>query len=200
VAWTEVLNRRTNREGVELQKMILGIEILLHNIPKMVLLVVVAWFLGILPQALITFLPFAVIRGYASGLHANNAITCTIVTLLMFVAAPYALQGVYISAALLLIVFALVGIGMFMYAPADTAARPILGRKKRARLKKKAVLSTGVMLAAALALGIGFDNPALYSLFAVGAVYALIMILPLTYKLLGKSMNNYAGYEQGLAG
>ena len=171
--------------------MTLGIEIILHNIPKMVLLVVIALPLGILPQAMIMFFVFAAFRRSASGLHANSAMTCTLVTLLQFAAVPYALQGIYINVEVLLIVFALVGLGMYKYAPADTAARPLLGGKKRARLKKEAIVTSGLLLALALVL----RNEALYSLFAMGAVYALIAILPLTYKILGKSMNNYKSYE-----
>jgi accessory gene regulator B len=104
---------------------------------------------------------------------------------------PYALQGIYINTAAFILIFAVIGIGLYKYAPADTAARPILGKKKRARLKKKAVAASIVVLVLALV----FLNEVYYGLVAAGAVYAIIAILPLVYKILGRSINNYEQYE-----
>ena len=189
--WVNNLNRYAKKEGIELQKMILGMEILLHNMPKMVLMMVVALYLGILPQTLVTWLSFIVIRRNTGGLHAGSSITCTIMTLLMFVAVPYALIEIQIGVGIFLLIFVIIGFGLYRYSPSDTAARPILGKKKRARLKKRAV-ATSVFI---LALGLLLRNEMLYGLFAAGALYTLISVLPLTYKMLGESMNNYESYE-----
>ena len=191
LAWTTKINRYTQKEGVELQKMILGMEILLHNIPKFIIMVAAAILLDILPQAMLTWISFAYIRRCAGGLHANNSITCTIMTLLMFVAIPYALQGSQFNIAFFIATFAVVIFGLYKYAPADTAAKPILGEKNRLKLKKQSILSAAIVLAVAL---IFFDET-LYGLIAFGALYALISVLPITYKLLKRSMNNYEQYE-----
>jgi len=190
-AWINNLNRHVNKEGIELQKMILGMEILLHNIPKMVLMFTIALYLGILPQTLATWFSFVIIRRYAGGMHAGNSITCTIMTLLMFVAVPFILIGTQISAGIFLLTFAIIGLGLYKYSPSDTAARPILGKKKRAMLKKRAVVASFFIMA----LGLLLRNEILYGLFAAGALYALVTVLPLTYKVFGASMNNYEGYE-----
>jgi len=185
------LNRHVKKEGADVQKMVLGVEIFLHNIPKLVLTVLISALLGILPLTLLTWLPFACIRRYASGLHASNNIACTLTTLLMFVAMPYLMQGTHTNIGVLFLVFGLVGIGLYKYAPADTKARPILGKAKRARLKKKSVIASVCMLAFALVL----RNGAFYVLISTGAVYALITVLPATYTILGRSKNNYEQYE-----
>ena len=179
------------KEGIELQKMTLGLEILLHNIPKLVLMVAVSAILGILTQTIITWFSFVCIRRYASGLHATNSITCSVTTLLMFVLTPYILYGFHINMWILVVIFAVIGFGLFKYAPADTAARPILGKRKREKLKKKAVIASGILLVLALLL----NNEAFYTLIAAGAVYALILVLPFTYKILGRSTNNYEKFE-----
>jgi accessory gene regulator B len=193
VTWTSKLNRYVHKEGLELRKMTLGMEIILHNIPKLVLMVSVAALLGILLHTVITWFAFACIRRYASGLHASNGITCTLMTLLMFVAAPFALQVTYvdISVAVLLLMFALIGFALYLYAPADTAARPILGEKKRARLKKKTVTSSIIVLALTLV----FLDEAFYGHVVLGASYVVLTVLPLAYRILGRSMNNYEQYE-----
>ena len=185
------INRYVQKDGIELQKMTLGLEIILHNIPKIILMMTVAIFLGILLQTAITWLTFASIRRYASGLHAQNSTTCTVASLLMFVAAPYVMQGVYLSVGKFILIFAVVVYGLYRYAPADTAACPILGAKRRAKLKKRAVLSGIAVMVLAIII---FDD-VFYVLVATGAVYAVIAVLPTTYKILKRSMNNYEKYE-----
>ena len=192
VALTHKINQHVQREGKDLQKMLLGMQILLHNIPKMILIITVSYFLGILPQTLITWFSFAIIRSYASGLHANNGITCAIMSLIMFVAIPYSLQGIYIiNAAALVLFFVIAMFGLYKYAPADTAARPIIGKNKRVRLKKRALAASIVLLVIALL----FLNENHYVLVTTGVSYALICILPITYKLMKRSMNNYEQHE-----
>ena len=191
VSWTSKLNRCSHKEGIDLQKMILGMEIILHNIPKLVLMVIIASLLGTLYYTLATWLSFVLIRRYACGLHAGSGINCTIMTLLMFVAAPYVMQGVYINEITLILAFVLIGFGLYRYAPADTEARPIIGKNKRARLKKSAILTSLLVLALTLIL----RQEALYVLVTVGALYALIVVLPPTYTVLGRSMKNYERYE-----
>jgi accessory gene regulator B len=191
VSWTSIINRHVKREGIELQKMVLGMEIILHNVPKIILMVAIAFLVGILPLTMVTWLSFACIRRYAAGLHAENSITCTIITLLMFVAVPYAVQGVYINEAILFSVFAILGFGLYKYSPADTAARPIIGKLKRARLKRKSLIACFILPILAWVLRL----EAFYVYVATGAMFAVLSVLPLTYKLLGRSVNNYEQYE-----
>lgn len=187
------LNRYAGKEMRDRQKMVLGVEILFHNIPKLLLMLILATLLGILPQTILIWLPFACIRRYAAGLHASNNITCTLATLFMFVAMPYIIvtQGISINVWVLLAIFGLVNAGLYKYAPADTNARPILGKVKRIKLRKKSVMAGLCMLALALAL----RSAVYYALISMGGVYALITVLPVTYKILGRSINNYEQYE-----
>jgi len=191
VSWASKLNRHVQRGDTDYKKMVLGMEILLHNIPKLVLLVAVALFFGILPQTAITWFSFACIRRYASGLHANNSIICTVMTLLMFAAVPYLLQGIHFSERSLVLAFIPIVLALYRFAPADTAARPILGKKKRAKLKLKALAASGCLLALTLVL----RNESFYGLVAAGAIYAVITVLPISYMVLGRSFNNYEQYE-----
>jgi len=191
VNWTNRLNRYVRKDGLELKKMTLGMEIILHNIPKLILMLAVSAFLGLLVYSLITWAAFVCIRRYASGLHASNGIVCTFTTLLMFVAVPYAMRFVYIGVVGLLFVSALVGIGLYRYAPADTEARPIIGKKKRARLKRNALVANVVVLALTLV----FLGGEFYGHVAAGIFFAVLVLLPVMYSVLGRSMNNYEKFE-----
>ena len=174
-----------------MQKMILGMEILLHTIPKVALMLVAAAFLGVLPLTLAAWLPFACIRRYASGLHAKNSINCAVACMILFVAVPYLLQSVNIDIVTHVLAFVVTGIILYKYAPADTESRPIIGKKKRARLKKEAVIANFVLLM----LSVFFIDASLYLMVSLGVVSAAIHTLPLLYKLLGRRTNNYEQYE-----
>jgi len=186
------LNSRLNKDGADLQKMVLGAEILLHSIPKLTLMIIIAAILGILFQTAVAWISFALIRRYASGLHAKNGVNCTIATLLLFVAVPYILQGIHIHIAVLFLVYIATSIGLFRYAPSDTENRPILGKKKRRRLKKGSIITNFVILI----LSVLFLDEAFYVMVSIGVVSATVLALPLVYKLLGRSINNYEQYEQ----
>ena len=191
VSWTTRLNRYAGKEGADLLKMVLGIEILLHNVPKLALMVTGAMLLGNLTQSLAVWLPFAIIRRYASGLHASNSIKCTVLTMLMFVGVPYVLWGVLVNEVVLVGAFALIGLGLYRYAPADTEARPIIGKLKRERLKRKAVAACVVLLVVSVVL----LDMAYYVLVLTGALFAVIAILPLVYRIFRRSVNNYEQFE-----
>ena len=190
VLWTSKLNYYTKREDVELQKMTLGMEIMLHNIPKIILLTTVSYVIGILHLTFIIWIPFAVMRMYASGLHAKNSITCTLMSLTMFVLVPFTVQEMQISKLTLFIIAFVTCLGFYKYAPADTEARPIIGKNKRAKLKKQAMLSSLAIFAASFFLYNEFNL-----LVAISYVYTLVAILPLSYKLMRRRGNNYEKYE-----
>ena len=112
-------------------------------------------------------------------------------TFLMFVAIPYMVQDFHLRVVFFLTIFAIIALGLYKYAPADTESKPILGEKNRLKLKKQSILSAIIIPIVALI----FFNESLYGLIALGASYALIATLPITYKLLKRRMNNYEKYE-----
>jgi len=191
MSWATNLNQYVKREGTDFNKMVLGLEILLHNIPKLILVAVIATALGILQQSLITLATFACIRRYAAGLHARSGFKCTLMSLLMFVAIPFAVQFININLITMTMIFLLSSFAIYRYAPADTDARPIIGKAKRKRLKTKSLTACICLFFVALAL----QNEALYALVVLGVTYGVIAILPITYTILGRSVNNYENHE-----
>ena len=167
-------------------------EIILHNVPKLILLMAIAGMLGILPQTLAVWIPFIVIRRYSAGLHARNGYMCTIMTLLMFAVVPYFFQNISINITSLGIVFFVVAVCLNKYAPADTANRPILGYNKRKKLKRSALLAACIIFMVTLF----FVEARYHLLVAIGSSYATMAILPITYKILNRSVNNYEKYER----
>lgn len=191
VGLTEKLNKHVNKEGIELQKMVLGMEILLINIPKIIFILILSTFLRLTLHTFIILFSFAFIRRYASGLHASNNINCTFVSFFMFIVIPYLLQDVIINEIILIFIFTFTCFGLYKYAPSDTAAKPILGKSNRDMLKRKAITANIFILFLALLI----HESKFFILFSTGVIYGVICILPLTYKILKRSMNNYEKYE-----
>ena len=88
-------------------------------------------------------------------------------------------------------VFTVVALIMFRYAPADTKQRPLVGARTRERIRMKAV--GWVVLLGIVTLQC--PDPSIKLCITLGAVCQCFSILPLTYKVLGRSGRNYESYE-----
>ena len=185
-------NRYVGKEGLEFQKLVLGIEILIINVSKFIIMYTLAALLGTLWQTAILHIAYIPIKRYSFGLHALNSTVCTIVSCSMFVLMPWLLRGAGISNIAVIAAFAPIIVCFYRYAPADTKYRPLVGAKLRKELKLKAVVCGIALMAIALLI----PNPHIKLLLTLGAVYQCIAILPLTYKLLKRSERNYETYEK----
>ncbi|MCL1864022.1 MAG: accessory gene regulator B family protein [Defluviitaleaceae bacterium] len=181
----------TPKEGVAFKKIVLGVEILFINISKLTILVALAAILGVLPQTILALIGFNALRCTAAGVHAESKYGCIITSTILMVIVPFFTWGIYIPRSATVIIFALIFIAMWKYAPMDTKSRPLLGQKKREMLKLVSMV-TSVVIAAFLIV-----SPFQEANFMVilGAVYATVAILPATYKLLNREVNNYEKYE-----
>ena len=186
------INHYAGKEGLEYTKMVFGLESFLINVSKLIIVYTFAILLGILPQTLITQGAFALLRRYSFGLHALKSTVCTIVSCCLFVFIPWLLPDAGIGNATVLAVFVPLIIIFYMYAPADTKARPLVGVQLRARMKKRAVICVVILMVAALII----PNSNVKLLMTLGAVYQCVSVLPLTYKILRRSEKNYEQYEK----
>ena len=64
------MNRYICKEGIELRKMELGLEIFLVNVSKLIIIYALAIFLGVVWQTLVVQGAFAILKRYSFGLHA----------------------------------------------------------------------------------------------------------------------------------
>lgn len=188
------LNRYTRKEGNELTKMTLGMEVILINVFKLTVVYVLAAVVGVLGLTFAAHIAFVAIKRYSFGLHALNSTVCTIASCTMFVLLPWLVSNFSLGIGNLTVaaVFAGILLSLFFFAPADTKAKPLFGANNRKKLKMKAVISGVVVLIAALLI----PNEAIKLLVTLGAVYQGISITPLMYKILKRSERNYERYER----
>lgn len=184
-------NTKVKKEGLELEKMKLGLEILFINISKLIIVFLIASHFNLLKEALFMIVVFGSIRSTAFGLHAKSSMVCTLITSMMFVAGPYVSYHIKLDNYVVLAAFIIMTFCCYKYAPADTENHPILGEKLRLKLRKKTVLKSLFFMVITLIVKIQVIKTMI--VLAIG--FNVISILPITYKILNRRYNNYEKYE-----
>jgi len=185
-------NTKVKKEGLELAKMKLGLEILFININKMFIVFLVAGYFNILKESLFMCLVFSSIRSTAFGLHAKNSMVCTVITSMMFIAGPYVSYHIKLDNYSVLAAFIIMIFCFYKYSPADTENHPILGEELRLKLRKKTILKFLFFMVIAMIVKIQVIKAMI--VLAIG--FEVISILPITYKILNRRYNNYEKYER----
>lgn len=171
-----------------------GLELLYISITKMIIICILAYILGILKEMLIIVISYNLLRPTAFGLHANKGWQCLIVTSFMFLIFPflsrYLIVPVIIKILLLMICF----MAIVKYAPADTPKHPLINKKRRKKYKFITCITTLVLSF----LVLYFNKHLMSNLILSSVVMQTILLLPITYKLMGVRYNNYKYYKSGL--
>ena len=135
----EFLTNKIRREMPEIDderaKVIMyGLQNIIGELPKGIIILLIAYFLGIFKLTLISVLIIAPYRVFSGGVHMKTHIGCIIYTLILY--SGSALLGKYIVLEGIIKYITAISVWIFgmamirIYAPADTENVPLL-RKKR---------------------------------------------------------------------
>lgn len=188
-------NRQLNKNGLELIKMKLGLEILLINLTKFAIVFIIAAAVNLFKEALLMTLVFGSVRRNAFGLHAKNSIVCTLTTTAMLVGGPYVSYYIKTNNYIIFGIFLMLNFILYKYAPADTENHPILGEKLRRKLRKETVLTGTFLMFIALIV----QSQAIKVMITLAVSFEVITILPITYKILNRGYKNYDKYERAIS-
>ena len=169
-----------------------GLQNIIGEIPKMFLLIIIGFLLGIGKLTILSFLLILPYRTFAGGFHLKTHLGCIVGTTAMYcgnalLSKFIVLEPVYIK---YLVIASVWIFGMFMvkfYAPADTENVPILRKKDR---KVKQIMSY-VTLTLSLIVAIFIKSNEISNLIIFGTLIESLSITRLAYKL---TKNKY-GYE-----
>ncbi len=172
-----------------------GLELIIGEIPKILLLFIVAAVLKIgwlVIFAYITMLPYKIVAG---GFHLKTNIGCTIGTFVVYfgnvLLSKYIVIGpIEVKIAIVIATFIYSIIMISIYAPADTINLPIL-RKKERKLKK--ILSF-VFASVTLILSLIIKNTTLSNILLFNVIIETTCITRIAYII---TKNEY-GYENYL--
>ena len=168
-----------------------GVQLIVGEIPKIFIMVAIAFLLGVGKLAAISFLLILPYRKFSGGFHLKTHIGCIICTTLMY--AGTALLAKYfpitgITKYICVIVNLIYGVIMITkYAPADTENIPILTKKER---KSKRILSY-IVLVILLVASVFIKEQTISSIIIYGLFIQTTFITKLAYKI----TNNKYGYE-----
>lgn len=168
-----------------------GLQNIVGEIPKIFLIFIIAFFLGILKEVFITFLVLLPYKSFSGGFHLKTHLGCIIGTTVFYCGIVILSKYIVLSEIIKYIIIIATWIfGIFMiklYAPADTENVPILETKVR---KQKQILSYICLTIGLIAAAIIKDN-LISNILIFGNLLQTISITKLAYKL----TNNKYGYE-----
>ena len=168
-----------------------GLQIIFGEIPKTIVMLIVAYLLGVFKLTLIAFLVLIPFRGASGGFHLHSHLGCIIGTCIQYSGVALLAKYLVFSQNIEYILVAAIWIfGMIMikmYAPADTEDVPILAKKDR--LKKQIV--SYITFSLGLIAAVIIPDTTISNIIIFGNLFQTLSITKLAYRL----TNNKYGYE-----
>lgn len=169
-----------------------GLQLIVGEIPKIFLLILIAFLLGVGPLTLLAFILILPFKSASGGFHLKTHLGCIVGTILfycgnVFISQNLVFEPIYLKYFFILAVWTF---GMAMckkYAPADTENVPILSKKDR---HKKQMLSY-ITLSISLIVAAIVPNSTISNIIIIGMLLQSLSISKTAYRL----TNNKYGYE-----
>ena len=168
-----------------------GLELIVGEMPKTILLFVVSFFLGIGWYMLFAYIALMPYRMMSGGFHLHTHLGCIMGSIIVYYG------NIYLSKFLILDniqKYILIGLSLLFgilmvsfYAPADTENVPIISKKER---KMKKILSY-VTLILTLIAATFIQDSTLANILIIGVIIQTLCITRIIYKL----TNNKYGHE-----
>ena len=168
-----------------------GLQNIIGELPKGVIILIIAYFLGIFKLTLMSVLIIAPYRMFSGGVHMKTHIGCIIYTLILY--SGSALLGKYVilmstsKYIMATIIWTFCMIMVKLYAPADTENVPILRKKER---KQKQIFSY-LILTVEFIIAITISNPTISGIIIFGDFIQTLTITRIAYKI----TDNKYGHE-----
>ena len=117
-----------------------GLQLVIGEIPKTIILIIIAWLLGVLKLTILAVLLILPYRTVSGGVHLRTHIGCIVATTIMYTGNAFLSQylvwnGNLIKYIKLLLIWAFSMVMIKKYAPADTQDVPILRKKEKSEEK-----------------------------------------------------------------
>ena len=168
-----------------------GLQNIIGELPKGIIILIIAYILGIFKLTVISILIIAPYRCVSGGVHMKTHIGCIIYTLLLY--SGSSLLGKYIvltgnaKIMLAIVVWIFCMIMIKLYAPADTENLPILRKRER---KQKQILSY-IIITSEILIAIFIKNTTISGIIIFGDLIQTLTITRIAYKV----THNKYGHE-----
>lgn len=169
-----------------------GLQNIVGEIPKLFLVLLISYFLGVLELTIFAFFILLPYRAVSGGFHLHTHLGCLIGTTLFycgnaFLSKMIVLDPVIVKYAIIAGIWGISMVFIRLYAPADTENVPILREKER---KTKRYLSY-IIATVGLVIAIFVTDSTISNILIFGTLLQSLSITKAAYKL----TNNKYGYE-----
>lgn len=168
-----------------------GLQNIVGEIPKIFIMLAIAYLLGIFKWALFTFLALYPYKGASGGVHLKTHLGCITFTTIFYCLIPFISQYFVLPWGIKAIIIGCIWIfGMIMiklYAPADTEDVPILNKKDR----RKKQIASYITFTLGLLVALIIKNSIISNILILANLFQTITITKLIYRL----TDNKYGYE-----
>ena len=188
-----IINKHYNYDETKLLEIRYGLESIYLSLFKMIVIIILSIFIHTTKELCLIFIVYGLLRLFAFGLHTKKSIHCWILSIITFILIPYLIKVLKIDNNILIPLSILLVILISIYAPADTEKRPLINKKKRIIYK-----TISITLSTLYTLIIYFNSEYyIKNLFFFSLLLQTLLILPISYKLLGLKYNNFKSYKKG---
>lgn len=178
-------------DDLNAEKLSIGIMVILVNLFKISFILIISSLLGLFKECCIMVILISFLRSNAAGIHSKTSLGCTLITLFVYITSSFLSVHYPLSILTSLLISIISIILLFIYSPSDTFNRPIIGKNRRLKLKLTTVLLSIIYIIINLII----FNETLFNLTMYSLLFQAILVLPITYKILNQSYNNYLAYE-----
>lgn len=175
----------------QLEEIKYGLEGIYLAVSKVVVILFLAFILGMFKEAVLFLLIFNILRTTAFGLHASKSIWCWISSSISFLLIPFICKTFEFPNIFYIIASIVCLVSFILFAPADTIKRPLINKKKRKIYKIVSVISAIIFIT----LIFVSNNFLIKNMLVFALILETILILPITYKIFKLPYNNYKNYN-----
>ena len=177
----EGLENKTPQQCIAVKN---GVEILLLNLPKTVLLFLIAYWMNMLFPVIVCMCAYGALRMYSFGIHLSHDMSCAAWGFLIYIGGTYFALHINIYHVVRIATYIICFLLLLKYAPAGMKPRPI-GAKQYIPLKAMTILILMILIAVSTVLQI-FHKTVYANIILIAIISQTINILPFTYKIFGK--------------
>lgn len=187
----KIRNKMPEIDNEKAEIILYGIQLIIGEIPKMFILFVLSFILGIGWYTLFIFVALLPYRASSGGFHLKSHLGCILGTSLFYYGNVYLSKFIVLDNiqkyVLIAIAFVFGIVMVSLYAPADTENVPIISKKER---KNKKILSY-ITLTLTLIAALFIKDSIISNLLIFGVIIQTMTITRIAYKL----TNNKYGFE-----
>ncbi len=190
VKMADYLGRELDAERIQVARMAFGLELLLGDMVKLVIILTLAQLLGIILEVLIIMVVAAVLRLASGGEHCSAYYRCLVGGIICFLLLGWGVQVLnpllsrQIITMIALFSFLLVEFILWKYAPGDTENKPITEPADKKRFKKWS-LRIGFAYFVIMMSCAGFDRASAFVLpVAAGMLEQAFTVTPWGYSFM----------------